>query len=229
MKVEYKNDSIVKSLLDAGFSEDYIEKAIASGDIKIEKSEDKAAAGDHESETKQEKDIDKLEKEAVKKEEKVKKDEKDTAEDKDAEGFKKSEDKDKEDMMKSIVSDVMKSFGSAIAPLMEGMQRSLDSVNAKLDRIGNTAPPFRSEGLDNLQALEKSMSFSKGEDNKYEVNIVTQRKAATAAIEKAFGNDDNISKSLQDEAIAFMANPYAESVGEDLARYMYTKGVKFVK
>lgn len=221
MKVEYKNDSIVKSLLDAGFSEDYIEKAIASGDIKIEKSEDKAAAGDHESETKQEKDIDKLEKEAVKKEEKVKKDEKDTAEDKDAEGIKKSEDKDKEDMMKS--------FGSAIAPLMEGMQRSLDSVNAKLDRIGNTAPSFRSEGLDNLQALEKSMSFSKGEDNKYEVNIVTQRKAATAAIEKAFSNDDNISKSLQDEAIAFMANPYAESVGEDLARYMYTKGVKFVK
>lgn len=221
MKVEYKNDSIVKSLLDAGFSEDYIEKAIASGDIKIEKSEDKAAAGDHESETKQEKDIDKLEKEAVKKEEKVKKDEKDTAEDKDAEGIKKSEDKDKEDMMKS--------FGSVIAPLMEGMQRSLDSVNAKLDRIGNTAPSFRSEGLDNLQALEKSMSFSKGEDNKYEVNIVTQRKAATAAIEKAFNNDDNISKSLQDEAIAFMANPYAESVGEDLARYMYTKGVKFVK
>lgn len=221
MKVEYKNDSIVKSLLDAGFSEDYIEKAIASGDIKIEKSEDKAAAGDHESETKQEKDIDKLEKEAVKKEEKVKKDEKDTAEDKDAEGIKKSEDKDKEDMMKS--------FGSVIAPLMEGMQRSLDSVNAKLDRIGNTAPSFRSEGLDNLQALEKSMSFSKGEDNKYEVNIVTQRKAATAAIAKAFSNDDNISKSLQDEAIAFMANPYAESVGEDLARYMYTKGVKFVK
>jgi len=52
MKKEYLDNKIVKSLLDANFSEEYIEKAIANGDIKIEKSEDKAARGDHEKQKK---------------------------------------------------------------------------------------------------------------------------------------------------------------------------------
>ena len=115
MKFEdYKDNAIVKSMLAMGFTEDYIAKSIEKGDIKIEKSEDAAAAGDHESETKQEKDIDKLEKEAVKKEEKVKDDEKDTAEDRDAEGIK-----------KAVEETFAKSMG-VFAPIMEKMAETLD-------------------------------------------------------------------------------------------------------
>ena len=38
MKAEWKNSSIVKALLNGGFDEEYIEKAIENGDIILEKS-----------------------------------------------------------------------------------------------------------------------------------------------------------------------------------------------
>lgn len=80
MDEKYLNDPIVSLMKSMGFSDEYI-----MANVKIEKSENGAAAGDHESETKEEKDINKLEKEAVKDEEKVKEDEKNTAKDKNAE------------------------------------------------------------------------------------------------------------------------------------------------
>lgn len=212
MKKEYLDNKIVKSLLDANFSEEYIEKAIANGDIKIEKSEDKAARGDHESETK----------EAVKKEEKVKKDEKNTAEDKNAEG----------EMMKSMESMIMKSVGSIFTPIIERMAESLDNLSAKMDKFGQEAPKFRSEGLDNMSAIQKSMNFEKDDNGKIELNIISQRPMVAKMIEKALTNesDDSIRKSLEADALNYMTNPYAETVGEELARYMYTKnGIKFVK
>ena len=70
MDEKYLNDPIVSLMKSMGFSDEYI-----MANVKIEKSENGAAAGDHESETKEEKDINKLEKEAVKDEEKVKEDE----------------------------------------------------------------------------------------------------------------------------------------------------------
>lgn len=215
MKKEYLDNKIVKSLLDANFSEEYIEKAIANGDIKIEKSEDKAARGDHESETKEEEDIDKLEKEAVK-------DEKNTAEDKNAEG----------EMMKSMESMIMKSVGSIFTPIIERMAESLDNLSAKMDKFGQEAPKFRSEGLDNMSAIQKSMNFEKDDNGKIELNIISQRPMVAKMIEKALTNesDDSIRKSLEADALNYMTNPYAETVGEELARYMYTKnGIKFVK
>ena len=51
-------------------------------------------------------------------------------------------------------------------------------------------------------------------------------------IEKALTNesDDSIRKSLEADALNYMTNPYAETIGEELARYMYTKNcIKFVK
>lgn len=207
MKKEYLDNKIVKSLLDANFSEEYIEKAIANGDIKIEKSEDKAARGDHESETK---------------EEKVKEDEKNTAEDKNAEG----------EMMKSMESMIMKSVGSIFNPIIERMAESLDNLSAKMDKFGQEAPKFRSEGLDNMSAIQKSMNFEKDDNGKIELNIINQRPMVAKMIEKALTNesDDSIRKSLEADALNYMTNPYAETVGEELARYMYTKnGIKFVK
>lgn len=211
-------DPTVQLLKSVGFSDAYIEKAIASGEI-ILKSENASAAGDHESETKEEKDIDKLEKEAVEKEEKVKDDEKDTAEDKNAEG-----------LQKSIEETFTKSFG-VIVPLFEGLQKSIEGLKEEVSSLKNQTPTFRSEGLNNLSAIQKSMSLEKDEEGRTEINIITQRAIASQAISKALDGvkDDAIKKSLESDALAFMMNPEAEMVGEDLARYMYGKGIKFVK
>ena len=211
-------DPTVQLLKSVGFSDDYIEKAIASGEI-ILKSENVAATGDHESETKEEKDIDKLEKEAVEKEEKVKDDEKDTAEDKNAEG-----------LQKSIEETFTKSFG-VIVPLFEGLQKSIEGLKEEVSSLKNQTPAFRSEGLNNLSAIQKSMSLEKDEKGRTEINIITQRAIASQAISKALDGvkDDAIKKSLESDALAFMMNPEAQMVGEDLARYMYGKGIKFVK
>lgn len=211
-------DPTVQLLKSVGFSDDYIEKAIASGEI-ILKSENAAAAGDHKSETKEEKDIDKLEKEAVEKEEKVKDDEKDTAEDKNAEG-----------LQKSIEETFTKSFG-VIVPLFEGLQKSIEGLKEEVSSLKNQTPTFRSEGLNNLSAIQKSMSLEKDEGGRTEINIITQRAIASQVISKALDGvkDDAIKKSLESDALAFMMNPEAEMVGEDLARYMYGKGIKFVK
>lgn len=204
-------DPTVQLLKSVGFSDDYIEKAIASGEI-ILKSENAAAAGDHESETKEEKDIDKLEKEAVEKEEKVKDDE-------NAEG-----------LQKSIEETFTKSFG-VIVPLFEGLQKSIEGLKEEVSSLKNQTPAFRSEGLNNLSAIQKSMSLEKDEEGRTEINIITQRAIASQAISKALDGvkDDAIKKSLESDALAFMMNPEAEMVGEDLARYMYGKGIKFVK
>lgn len=200
-------DPTVQLLKSVGFSDDYIEKAIALGEIILK------------SETKEEKDIDKLEKEAVEKEEKVKDDEKDTAEDKNAEG-----------LQKSIEETFTKSFG-VIVPLFEGLQKSIEGLKEEVSSLKNQTPTFRSEGLNNLSAIQKSMSLEKDEECRTEINIITQRAIALQAISKALDGvkDDAIKKSLESDALAFMMNPEAEMVGEDLARYMYGKGIKFVK
>lgn len=213
MKFEdYKDNAIVKSMLAMGFTEDYIAKSIEKGDIKIEKSEDAAAAGDHESETKQEKDIDKLEKEAVKKEEKVKDDEKDTAEDRDAEGIK-----------KAVEETFAKSMG-VFAPIMEKMAETLDVLNDKIDKIGGQTPSFRSAGLENVNAIQKSMQIAKDENNKYEMNIISQRPLVVKAIEKAYDQmSETLQKSMEGDMLAYLTNPEAETVGQELAQYMYDK------
>lgn len=213
MKFEdYKDNAIVKSMLAMGFTEDYIAKSIEKGDIKIEKSEDTAAAGDHESETKQEKDIDKLEKEAVKKEEKVKDDEKDTAEDRDAEGIK-----------KAVEETFAKSMG-VFAPIMEKMAETLDVLSDKIDKIGGQTPSFRSAGLENVNAIQKSMQIAKDENNKYEMNIISQRPLVVKAIEKAYDQmSETLQKSMESDMLAYLTNPEAETVGQELAQYMYDK------
>lgn len=209
---DYKDNAIVKSMLAMGFTEDYIAKSIEKGDIKIEKSEDAAAAGDHESETKQEKDIDKLEKEAVKKEEKVKDDEKDTAEDRDAEGIK-----------KAVEETFAKSMG-VFAPIMEKMAETLDVLSDKIDKIGGQTPSFRSAGLENVNAIQKSMQIAKDENNKYEMNIISQRPLVVKAIEKAYDQmSETLQKSMEGDMLAYLTNPEAETVGQELAQYMYDK------
>lgn len=208
---EYKDNAIVKSMLAMGFTEDYIVKSIEKGDIKIEKSES-VEAGDHESETKEEKDIDKLENEAVEKEEKVKEDEKDTAEDKDAEGIK-----------KAVEETFAKSMG-VFAPIMEKMADAIDSLSERIDKIGSQAPEFRSKGLESLSTIQKSVELTKDESGKYEMNIISQRPMVAKAIESAYDKmSDELKKSMEGDMLAFLTNPEAETVGQGLAQYMYDK------
>lgn len=218
MDEKYLNDPIVSLMKSMGFSDEYI-----MANVKIEKSENGAAAGDHESETKEEKDINKLEKEAVKE------DEKNTAKDKNAED---------EKVEKSDKEDIMKSLGSVFAPLMENFQKSIekfqetvDGINDKLDKMSGVTPMFRSEGLNNMTAIQKSFEERKDEAGKYEVNVVKDRPMAVKLIEKSLEEaPEAIAKSLESDALAYLINPDAETVGENLARYMYEKnGVKFVK
>lgn len=208
---EYKDNAIVKSMLAMGFTEDYIAKSIEKGDIKIEKSES-VEAGDHESETKEEKDIDKLENEAVEKEEKVKEDEKNTAEDKDAEGIK-----------KAVEETFAKSMG-VFAPIMEKMADAIDSLSERIDKIGGQTPEFRSKGLESLSTIQKSVELTKDESGKYEMNIISQRPMVAKAIESAYDKmSDELKKSMEGDMLAFLTNPEAETVGQGLAQYMYDK------
>lgn len=203
MNEKILKDPTVQLLKSVGFSDDYILKGIESGEI-ILKSED--AAGAHESETKQEDGINKLEKEAVEKE-----DEKETVE--------------------KIQKSIGDSFAKSINPLFESLQKSIEGLREDVKALKEQTPSFRSEGLVNLSAIQKSMSFEKDEEGKTEINIMTQRPIASQAISKALDGikDDEIKKSLESDALAFLMNPEAETVGENLARYMYGKGVKFVK
>lgn len=216
MNKMYLNDPTVQLLKSVGFSDEYIENGIASGDIILKSVEEEKKAGEHESETKEEKDIDKLEKEAVEKEEKVKDDEKKT-----------------EDMMKSFQEGFLKSFGSAFTPVLEGLAKSIQDLKDEVSALKGQTPNFRSSGLENLNAIQKSVSFEKDENNKTEINIVSQRAAAVALIEKAITTmdeeDEDLKKSLENEALAYTVSPDANTVGENLARYMYKKGIKFVK
>lgn len=222
MKLEgYKNQAIIKSMLAMGFSEEYIAKGIANGDIKIEKSEDEneAAAGDHESETKQEKKINKLEDEAVDAEKKVKKDERDTAEDRDAEGIE-----------KSIEAAIEKSMAS-IAPLLERMTSTVERMETKFDTLNSATPNFRSAGLENLSVVQKSLDIKKDDSGKYELNVISQRPAVAKVIEKAYESmPDDLQKSMQEDVLAFLTNPEAETVSQELAQYIYNKhNVKLCK
>lgn len=208
---EYKDNAIVKSMLAMGFTEDYIVKSIEKGDIKIEKSES-VEAGDHESETKEEKDIDKLENEAVAKEAKVKEDEKNTVEDKDAEGIK-----------KAVEETFAKSMG-VFAPIMEKMADAIDSLSERIDKIGGQTPEFRSKGLESLSTIQKSVELTKDESGKYEMNIISQRPMVAKAIESAYDKmSDELKKSMEGDMLAFLTNPEAETVGQGLAQYMYDK------
>ena len=68
------------------------------------------------------------------------------------------------------------------------------------------------------------------ENGKLVVNIISQRSLAKSLIEKELNSmDEDVRKSMSNEALAYLANPEAEIVGESLARYMFDKGVKFVR
>ena len=195
-------------------------------DVTFEKS--KTVAEMKDSEKKEEKNIgnDKKHEDALKEDEKEdKKDVKDLKED-----IKEKEDK----VEKSFSMEDMKSFGASLAAnivkgMTEVMNERFGNIEKSLETFGVQTPSFK--GVQTSAVLEKSMKPEVDEEGKTLLSVTKQRPLIAAAINKAIENEgEELEKSIGDDALAFLANTEAETIGKDLAKFMYEKyNIKFQK
>ena len=223
---EFKNDPLYKALENSGFSAEDIASMVERGDVTFEKS--KTVAEMKDSEKKEEKNIgnDKKHEDALKEDEKEdKKDVKDLKED-----IKEKEDK----VEKSFSMEDMKSFGASLAAnivkgMTEVMNERFGNIEKSLETFGAQTPSFK--GVQTSAVLEKSMKPEVDEEGKTLLSVTKQRPLVTAAINKAIENEgEELEKSIGDDALAFLANTEAETIGKNLAKFMYEKyNIKFHK
>lgn len=233
MKKEYVNTALYKALKNAGFSDEYISSQSDLGAISFEKS--MSEEGMEDSEKKEKKNL-KNDKEHVKDleddEDKDTEDVKDLEDDEKLKKAKKDK-KDKKDLEKSQETvDLMKSMQTSfVDALKEVFQPQFDEINKSIEKIGSHQPAFKSEGLENASFIEKSLDGMKDDSGKLSVSVTRQRAVAKSLIEKAIdGADDELMKSIGEDAKNYLINPEAVTIGENLARYMFTnKQVKFVQ
>jgi hypothetical protein len=216
---EFKDDPLYKALENSGFSAEDIATMVANGDVTFEKS--KSVADMKESEKKEDKNIvnDKKHIDDLKKDEKEdEKDKKDLKED-----IKEKEDK----VEKSFSMDDMKAFGASLAAnivkgMTEVMNERFGNIEKSLESFGAQTPSFK--GVQTSAVLEKSMKPEVDEDGKTLLSVTKQRPLVMAAINKAVENaGEELEKSIGDDALAFLADSQAETVGQDLAKFMYEK------
>ena len=223
---EFKNDPLYKALENSGFSAEDIASMVERGDVTFEKSETVAEMKD--SEKKEEKNIgnDKKHEDALKEDEKEdKKDVKDLKED-----IKEKEDK----VEKSFSMEDMKSFGASLAAnivkgMTEVMNERFGNIEKSLETFGAQTPSFK--GVQTSAVLEKSMKPEVDEEGKTLLSVTKQRPLVTAAINKAIENGgEELEKSIGDDALVFLADTQAETIGKNLAKFMYEKyNIKFHK
>lgn len=223
---EFKDDPLYKALENSGFSAEDIATMVANGDVTFEKS--KSVAEMKESEKKEDKNIGNDEKhiDDLKKDEKEdKKDKKDLKED-----IKEKEDK----VEKSFSMDDMKAFGASLAAnivkgMTEVMNERFGNIEKSLESFGAQTPSFK--GVQTSAVLEKSMKPEVDEDGKTLLSVTKQRPLVMAAINKAIENEgEELEKSIGDDALAFLADTQAETIGKNLAKFMYEKyNIKFHK
>lgn len=223
---EFKDDPLYKALENSGFSAEDIATMVANGDVTFEKS--KSVAEMKESEKKEDKNIGNDEKhiDDLKKDEKEdKKDKKDLKED-----IKEKEDK----VEKSFSMDNMKAFGASLAAnivkgMTEVMNERFGNIEKSLESFGAQTPSFK--GVQTSAVLEKSMKPEVDEDGKTLLSVTKQRPLVMAAINKAIENaGEELEKSIGDDALIFLADSQAETIGQDLAKFMYEKyNIKFQK
>lgn len=238
---EQKNDDLVKSLLGSGFSEEVIAGWIDSGSIKLEKSvqsgPDDHGEGDGDGEH----------------EKKEKDKEKDKKDPDDKDGDK----KDPDDIAKSISADIMKSIEDnllgkvtqsqdefmkslpgvieqALTPVVDKIEKSLDGMRQAIIAFGDTAPAFKTAGL-NKAVIEKSLEMgggAKDEDDKTILSVSRDRAVVRELITKSIDEetDPEIQKSLRDNTTAYLLDPVCGAIGQDAALYMYNKkNIRLVK
>lgn len=223
---EFKDDPLYKALENSGFSAEDIATMVANGDVTFEKS--KSVAEMKESEKKEDKNIGNDEKhiDDLKKDEKEdKKDKKDLKED-----IKEKEDK----VEKSFSMDDMKAFGASLAAnivkgMTEVMNERFGNIEKSLESFGAQTPSFK--GVQTSAVLEKSMKPEVDEDGKTLLSVTKQRPLVMAAINKAIENEgEELEKSIGDDALIFLADSQTETIGQDLAKFMYEKyNIKFQK
>lgn len=223
---EFKNDPLYKALENSGFSAEDIASMVERGDVTFEKS--KTVAEMKDSEKKEEKNIgnDKKHEDALKEDEKEdKKDVKDLKED-----IKEKEDK----VEKSFSMEDMKSFGASLAAnivkgMTEVMNERFGNIEKSLETFGVQTPSFK--GVQTSAVLEKSMKPEVDEEGKTLLSVTKQRPLVTAAINKAIENEgEELEKSIGDDALVFLADTQAETIGKNLAKFMYEKyNIKFHK
>lgn len=223
---EFKNDPLYKALENSGFSAEDIASMVERGDVTFEKS--KTVAEMKDSEKKEEKNIgnDKKHEDALK--EDVKEDKKDVKDLK--EDIKEKEDK----VEKSFSMEDMKTFGASLAAnivkgMTEAMNERFGNIEKSLETFGAQTPSFK--GVQTSAVLEKSMKPEVDEEGKTLLSVTKQRPLVTAAINKAIENEgEELEKSIGDDALAFLADTQAETIGKNLAKFMYEKyNIKFHK
>lgn len=216
---EFKDDPLYKALENSGFSAEDIATMVANGDVTFEKS--KSVADMKESEKKEDKNIedDKKHIDDLKKDEKEdEKDKKDLKED-----IKEKEDK----VEKSFSMDDMKAFGASLAAnivkgMTEVMNERFGNIEKSLESFGAQTPSFK--GVQTSAVLEKAMKPEVDEEGKTLLSVTKQRPLVMAAINKAIENaGEELEKSIGDDALIFLANTEADTVGKDLAKFMYEK------
>lgn len=213
---EFKDDPLYKALENSGFSAEDIATMVENGDVTFEKS--KSVADMKESEKKEDKNIDNDKKHI----DDLKKDEK--------EDIKEKEDK----VEKSFSMDDMKAFGASLAAnivkgMTEVMNERFGNIEKSLESFGAQTPSFK--GVQTSAVLEKSMKPEVDEDGKTLLSVTKQRPLVMAAINKAVENaGEELEKSIGDDALIFLADSQAETIGQDLAKFMYEKyNIKFQK
>ena len=246
-----KNDELVKSLLDSGFSEETIAGWINSGDITLKSKEAEGDGGEKEKpkndpDNNSEGEGGEHEPDGEDGKDDKKKSEGCDGDGKEGEGadpespIAKSLDKDelmksltsvldeRDDVLKSMVADSVKDVLAKVDTLM----KSVDGLVVKIDAIGDQAPAFKSAGL-NRAVLEKSIGGGAKDDNdKTILSVSRDRMVVRALIEKAIEEekDEAIQKSLRDETLNYLIDPIGGAIGETAARYMYNnKNVRLVK
>lgn len=217
---EFKNDPLYKALENSGFSAEDIASMVERGDVTFEKS--KTVAEMKESEKKEDKNIgdDKKHEDALKEDVKEdKKDVKDLKEDK---------------VEKSFSMEDMKSFGASLAAnivkgMTEVMNERFGNIEKSLETFGAQTPSFK--GIQTSAVLEKSMKPEVDEEGKTLLSVTKQRPLVTAAINKAIENEgEELEKSIGDDALVFLADAQTETIGKNLAKFMYEKyNIKFQK
>lgn len=197
---EFKDDPLYKALENSGFSAEDIATMVANGDVTFEKS--KSVAEMKESEKKED-----LKEDIKEKEDKVE---------------------------KSFPMDDMKAFGASLAAnivkgMTEVMNERFGNIEKSLESFGAQTPSFK--GVQTSAVLEKSMKPEVDEDGKTLLSVTKQRPLVMAAINKAIENaGEELEKSIGDDALIFLADSQAETIGQDLAKFMYEKyNIKFQK
>lgn len=256
---EQKNDELVKSLLEGGFSEDVIAGWINSGAVTIEKSvpegdddddidddDDKKPEGDEDDDKDGDDDTD----DDVKKSEDGDDGVKDDDDDEDG-------DEDTEKVEKSLISKIVKSISNdfaskmevrnndilkslpgeiekALEPVIDRIEKSLDAVRNAVSAFGNQVPSFKGADLSRA-IIEKSIENGGGvKDNlgKTALSVSRDRTVVRELIQKSINEekDENIRKSLIENSEAYILDPICGQVGEPVARYLFdNKNVRLVK